>query len=197
MNTKKEFGNFLSTDDLKNWLLGQKIDLTIWNCGDAKSVENLFDELQHGDCSIQLRPPLRVIYVVQVFIIRDKSILVELEQEMSDHRKRKRNLPPSEKMKPGESWANATKRCLKEELQIEPDAIKIITKECKPSIRYRNSNSYPGLKTKYFIYRIHTEVNGLPEGNFWSEEETRVEDADVIRNHYWGWTHLKKIKYPD
>lgn len=194
---KKEFGNFPSVESLHQWLLTLSIDLDSWNCGQAKSVDNLFNEISKGESSIQLQPPLRVVKVVQVLVMHDGKYLLELGQELDDKRMRSRKIPPSEKMKPGEDCLFAAKRCLLEELQIQDQDITILTRQCKPRYRYRNSRSYPGLRTKYSIYRVEVIVKDLPTENFWTDEKTIQTDGEIIRRHYWGWGYLKKIKYPD
>jgi len=197
MKAENKLANFSSFDELEKWLIDQKIDLSLWNRGNAKSVENLLNEIIQGDCSIQLNPAMRIIHVVQVLIFRNQTLLVEIEQEMNDERTRKRNLPPSEKMKPGEDCRQAAIRCLVEELQVSEDQVNILTKDCKAFIRYRNSRSYPGLKSKYFVYRVQAQVEQLPEGNFWSKEKESPKHKEIVRRHYWGWSQMKKIKYPD
>lgn len=197
MKSKNKLANFSSIDELERWLINQKIDLSLWNRGNAKSVENLLNEIIQGDCLIQLNPPMRIIHVVQVLIFRNQTLLVEIEQEMNDERTRKRNLPPSEKMKLGEDCRQAAIRCLVEELQVSDNQVKILTRDCKAFIRYRNSRSYPGLKSKYFVYRVQAQVEQLPQENFWSKEKVSPKHTDIVRRHYWGWSHMKKIKYPD
>jgi hypothetical protein len=194
---KKEFGNFTSLENLHQWLLTQSIDLDRWNCGQAKSVSNLYNEIVTGESSIQLQPPLRVLKVVQVLVRNAGKYLLELGQELDDKRLRTRNILPSEKMKPGEDCLIAASRCLVEELQIQTDRIKILTKQCKPVYRYRNSRSYPGLRTKYVVYRVEVTVKDLPTDDFWTDEISNQGDIEIIRRHYWGWETLKKIKYPD
>ncbi len=194
---KKEFGNFPSVESLHQWLLTVSIDLERWNCGQAKSINNLFDEIEKGESSIQRQPALRVVKVVQVLVMSAGKYLLELEQEMDDQRMRKRNIPPSEKMKPGEDCLFAARRCLIEELQIQDQNINVITTKCQPSYRYRNSKSYPGLRTKYVIYRVEASVKDIPTDNFWTDEKTNQGEKEIIRRHYWGWGTLKKIKVPD
>lgn len=197
MKTPLKIREFIDKKDLEIWLINQGIDLSQWDCDNAKSIENLFKEIKGGDCVIQQSPPLRVIHVVQVLIFREKLILTELAQELSDLRKRKRNLPPSEKMKPDENCLHAAIRCLEEELQITKDRITFLTNECKPSVRYRYSKSYPGLKSKYYVYRVHVQVDGLPNGNFWSKEKISGDYQQSVHRHYWGWTQMKNIKISD
>jgi hypothetical protein len=194
---KKEFGDFPSVESLRHWLLTQSFELDRWNRRQAKSVGHLFDEIKNGESSIQLKPPLRVVNVVQVLVSQDGKYLLELEQELDDKRTRKRNIPPSEKMKPGENCLDAARRCLLEELQILDKDIEILSEDCKAIYRYRNSRSYPGLRTKYCIYRVKVYVKNLPVEGFWTEEKTNHADKEIIRRFYWGWGNLKMIKVPD
>lgn len=194
---KNEFGYFPSVEILHQWLLTLSLNLESWNKGQAKSVGHLFDEIINGESSIQLKPPLRVVNVVQVLVSQDGKYLLELEQELDDKRTRKRNIPPSEKMIPGENCLNAARRCLLEELQIADKEIEILSQDCKPIIRYRKSRSYPGLKTKYCIYRVKVFVKNLPAEGFWTEEKTNHAEKEIIRRFYWGWGNLKMIKVPD
>ncbi len=194
---KKEFGNFTTLESLHQWLLTINIDLDRWSSGQAKSVKNLFNEIVTGESSIQLQPPLRVVKVVQVLVRNADKFLLELGQELDDKRLRKRKIPPSEKLKPGEDCLIAARRCLVEELQIQPDKIILLTEQCKPVYRYRNSRSYPGLRTKYVVYRVEVIVKDLPSNDFWTDEKSNQGTQEIIRRHFWGWRTLKKIKYPD
>lgn len=194
---KNEFGYFPSVESLHQWLLTLFLDLDNWNRGQAKSVGHLFDEINNGESSIQLKPPLRVVNVVQVLVSHDGKYLLELEQELDDKRTRKRNIPPSEKMKPGENCLDAARRCLLEELQIADKDIEMLSDECKAIYRYRNSRSYPGLRTKYCIYQVKVYVKNLPVEGFWTEEKAKHGVQEITRRFYWGWGNLKMIKVPD
>lgn len=194
---KKEFGNFTSLESLHQWLLNQSVDLDRWNCDQAKSVSNLFNEIVTGESTIQMQPPLRVVKVVQVLVMNTGLNLLELGQELDDKRLRKRNIPPSEKMKPGEDCLVAARRCLVEELQIQAQDITVVTKQCKPVYRYRKSKSYPGLRSKYIVYRVEVTVKGLPTEDFWTDEKSKQGAKEIVRRHYWGWRTLKVIKYSD
>lgn len=193
----KNLGYFPTVEKLKDWLKALPIELDSWNVGQAKSVEHLYSEISNGDCYLQIQPPLRVVKVVQVLITKGELTLLELEQELDDKRKRKRNIPPSEKMKADENCLDAARRCLIEELQVNQDDIVIKTNDCKASTRYRKSRSYPGLNTKYSIFRVHAQVKGLPDGNFWTEEINLKEGVEIVRRFCWGWSYLKKIKFLD
>jgi hypothetical protein len=194
---KKDCGNFQSIEHLLIWLSDQSIELSKWNQGHAKSVENLFYELENGECQMQMQPPLRVVNVVQVLVTNGELYLLELEQELEDKRKRNRNIPPSEKMKPNENCLDAARRCLIEELGVNNDDIDIKTQDCIASIRYRKSRSFPGLNTKYYVFRVYAQVRGLSEENFWTEEITQKDGVEIVRRFCWGWSNLRKIKLAD
>jgi hypothetical protein len=194
---QKKIGNFPTVEKLQNWLKSLPIELEAWNIRQSKSVEHLFAEISNGECYLQIQPPLRVVSVVQVLVTNGELYLLELEQELDDKRKRKRNIPPSEKMKADENCLDAARRCLIEELGVNHDDIVIKSKDCKASTRYRKSHSYPGLKTKYFIFRVHAHVKGLSNENFWTEEINHKDGVEIKRRFCWGWSNLKKIKFPD
>jgi len=194
---QKNIGYFQTKDELINWLTLISIDLNQWNTGYAKSVDHLYEEIEKGESSIQLEPPLRIVKVVQVLVTQEDQILIELEQELDDKRKRNRNIPPSEKMKPGEDCLVAAKRCLLEELGVDQNNVILNMQECKANIRYRKSRSYPGLRTKYIIFRVYAQVKGLSQDPFWTVEKTIKDDVEIVRRFCWGWGNLKKIKLPE
>lgn len=173
--------------DLEKWLQLNHLPLHEWNRNEAKSVTQLYEEIHKGECWLQPEPPLRVVSVVQVLVFQNNLLLVEIEQELSDQRSRKRCMPPSEKMKPGENWRTAARRCLVEELEVSQDQINLVSKTCKPIIRERFSLSYPGLKSQYHIYQVEAEVSDLPEKSFSTKENTETLTDQAINKHYWDW----------
>mgnify|MGYP000924067211 CR=1 FL=1 len=186
---QSEYADFKSAEELKIWLKNF-VSLADWSRGGAKSVEQLFDEIRNGDCSIQTEPPLRIVRVVQVLVQRDNLFLLEKEQLLADNRTRLRNLPPSEKMKPGEECQAAAVRCLEEELGINEDQVEMIGLSSGPKIIVRSSTSYPGLNSKYFIFPVVVKVNHLPEQDFWTDEQSSGGDHEVIHRHRWGWGEI-------
>ena len=130
--------------ELKECLQANDVDLSDWGKGNAKNLEQLFEEIISGECWLMANPLLRILPIVQVLIVANGKILIETAQELSDQRIRERNLPPSEKMKPDESWRFTTIRCVEEELGIKPDQIEFVTQSCTPIIRQRDFSILPG-----------------------------------------------------
>ncbi|MAT41639.1 MAG: hypothetical protein CL609_04805 [Anaerolineaceae bacterium] len=190
MSTKKDF---LSVEELKSWLIKNQIPIQEWGLGHAKTILQLYHEINKGECKLLNDPPKRILPVVQVIIQRDHLVLVELEQELSDLRKRKRCLPPSEKMKPDETWLSAAIRCLDEELSLQPNQFTILSKNCEPIIHERLSQSYPGLPSQYHVYSVHVRANDLPEIEFWTDEKADPGNKTAVRRHLWGWIAYNKI----
>lgn len=184
--------DFLSIEALKSWLTDNHIPIHKWGLGDAKTILQLFHEIKKGECELRDNPPKRILPVVQVIIRRDNLVLVELEQELNDARKRKRCLPPSEKMKPGESWFTAATRCLDEELALSPDQYTILSTTCEPIITERPSQSYPGLKSQYHVYTVEVNAHSLPDKNFWTNEKEDLDCDTTVRRHHWGWIAYNK-----
>lgn len=186
---------FSSLEELQNWLSNNNVPIEQWGKGYAKTINQLFLELQRRECIIKTNPPMRILTVVQIIIKHDDLILVELSQEMQDQRRRKRSLPPSEKMKPGEGWHQAAVRCLDEELSIQENQFTILSKDCKPDIYEKQSQSYPGLLSQYHLYRVHVAADHLPKNEFWTVEKIQSGQKQAVRRHLWGWVHPQSIKF--
>ncbi|MBE9075888.1 NUDIX hydrolase [Romeria aff. gracilis LEGE 07310] len=178
--------SFETIDQLMHWLESQAIDLQSWNRGGAKSVENLWQELVSGEAVIQSPPPMRIVSVVHIIIRQGAKILIEEKQEYHSGRIRRRGIPPAEKMKPGESAAAAAIRGIEEELGVDSPEVKILKSAQQPRQATRDSQSYPGLLTQYWLYEVEAEVPGLPDEPF-STIETSKTPAAQIRKHYWHW----------
>jgi len=191
-DVNKKNGNFKknvllqSLEQLKDWLVSRGIDLSRWGCGQAKTVESLWDELVNGEMLIQDNPTLRIGHVVQIIIRRDQKILIESEQVFDDKRIRTRNYPPSEKMRKDETYREAAIRCLQEELGLDPEDIEIIDSTYRQTQKELESPSYPGLQTRYLFHIVEARVNGLPDTDFWTDESAQNQ-KDPIRRHHWTW----------
>ena len=183
---------FLSIDDMQDWLSASEIDTTFWGEGNAKSLANLWEEYISGEIHFMDHPPCRVVDVVQIFICRERQILIEAEQELENGRRRFRNQPPSEKIKPGETYLQAATRCLQEELGMPLDALSFLpeTHQCRQETT--NSLSYPGLVTEYTFHTIKARVEGLPDEEFWVEN-TAVKAGDPVVRHLWVWRYGRSI----
>ena len=114
------------------------------------------------------------------------AILIDSEQIFKDGRCRKRNIPPSEKMLPGETFVDAAQRCLVEELHIKPQNITIYPETHKMRQERRDSYSYPGLPSLYTIHSVEVAVRGIPQQDFRTFELNNPGEG-VVREHRWAW----------
>ena len=135
------------------------IDVNSWGKGEAKTVRHLFEAIESGETTLEEENGLiRKVAVVAADIIHTNKAgktfkLIEEKQIFSDGRKRKRNLPHSmtETVRPREDIEKALQRGIKEELKVDtPFEIRF------EKLLYETvvSPSYPGLRTKYVIYRF-------------------------------------------
>lgn len=169
----------------------------------TKTLVNLFLELSHGDCTLDLPPPpaaaaaqvVRAVHVATVRIRNRRGArLVEARQLLSDGTVRSRGPRPlSEKMRPGESPEAAAARAVTEELG-ERARVRIVGEEGAPRVEERESVSYPGLPARYVLHAVDAEVvGGVPEDGAFETEETGEDHGDAgagaitVKRHYWEW----------
>jgi hypothetical protein len=177
---------FQSENQLEDWLHQANIDTSLWGEGNAKTVNHLWIELLEGEAHLQDNPLLRLVDVVQIIIRRGKQILLEMEQELENGQVRFRNQPPSEKIKAAESYKDAALRCLWEELGVVATAVTFHPNTYTQVESETDSLSYPGLKTRYTFHMIESEVNGLPDEDFW-RNNAAFGTGDPVKRHHWTW----------
>ena len=182
---------FPTTCHLQEWLDAHDIDTGNWGQADAKTLPDLWQELQHGESVLQADPPLRCVRVVEVIISRGTELLVEAEQHFVDGRVRVRNRPPSEKLYPDEDPVAAARRCLQEELSVAPSAISFPCQELIARTVREQSSSYPNLTSEYTFYVVHANVNGLPPTDFTTLNSAH-DVGDPIVAHHWVWVSKTK-----
>lgn len=182
----KSLVEFKSIEQLQKWLNSKEIDYSQWGKDNTKTIQNLWTEICQGESLIQDFPPLRIIQVVQILIRRGGKILVEDKQDLGNDGHRYRGMPPSEKIKPGENMMNAAIRGIEEELQVKRKDITKVLSSIKEKKETRESNSYPGLNTRYIIYEVEAEINNLPEQDFWTSESID-NHTDPVTRHQWKW----------
>ncbi|KAK8587274.1 hypothetical protein V6N13_086268 [Hibiscus sabdariffa] len=104
-------------------------------------------------------------------------------------------------MKPHESIEEAVARAVREELGSM--TVSIVPGSYKRKLEDRNSASYPGLPARYVLHSVDAWVEGLPEGDFVTEEKEEYEDLDgsmglekavSVRKHFWKWVRSKFSK---
>lgn len=176
---------------LEKWLNKSGINTKGWEVQAKKTLVNLWDEYKSGDCILK-DGPLRHITIVILIIIRGNNILFETKQKFVNGIYRIRNKPPREKVKPNETIIEATKRCLKQELQLLELDYQILNISNTPKIYKRESDSYPGLNTEYTEYFADISTLKLPNISFLTKE---IGDAyDPVEEHYWEWK-LRIVDY--
>lgn len=132
--------------------------------------------------------------------------MIESHQELSDGSIRIRDRPLSEKLKSGEDIEGAVKRAIKEELgsviygvdDNEKDVnfdeiVRVMMDSYERKVEERVSASYPGLPACYVLHTVDAFVEGLPEGEFATVEETEYEGCDnevadkavSVKKHFW------------
>lgn len=175
---------------LSEWLRQYQIPLDKWGHGEAKTVAALWQEIAAGEAELWAEPLLRVIQVVKMKVKQSQHsnlVLMEVEQVLSDGRRRARNQIPGEKILDNEPIKKAALRGLYEELGIEPAALQFVHIPEEPEIEERESPSFPGLQTQYRFYEIEVEVRGLPEETFWTEDLGK----SGVKRHRWDWVNEK------
>lgn len=117
-------------------------------------------------------------------------------------------------MKPGETVDSAVIRAVKEELgsiingffgnsDSNDDAIlRIVPNSYTKKVEERVSVSYPGLPACYVLHTVDALVDGLPEGEFCTEEGEEYEESDEkkladgavsCKKHYWKWVDFDSV----
>lgn len=117
-------------------------------------------------------------------------------------------------MKPNETPEAAVYRAVREELgQIikgsvgdseNESVVRIVPGSYRTKLEERNSASYPGLPACYVLHSVDAVVEGLPEGEFCTEEEEHREceenqravacEAVSVKKHYWEWVIADSTK---
>ena len=150
---------FVSENDLADFLVTNGIPIDQWGKGSAKTVRHLYNEILEKEAFLSYIDDrlTRSIELVSAQIFYDSPggvlKLVEEKQIFKDGRARTRYLESSvsEKMKSGEGPRNSIIRGIEEELKI---AISMDQIEIDGNIdETEESNSYPGLLTHYKGYK--------------------------------------------
>ena len=155
---------------MKELLTKSSINTKSWGRGKAKSLDRLLHEIIVGETTLSIGPDKKLIRDVKVSNVtvtyRDLK-LAEERQVFEDGRVRVRSLSASiaEKVYPDESPKEATKRCLKEELDLEPTSE---LKKVNTKVNTVVSPSYPGLRSRYTVHSYELTLDPEyfhPEGS--------------------------------
>lgn len=126
---------------------------------------------------------------------------------------RNRGRPLSEKMKPVEDLESAVIRAVREELGSimkgsgfddsgDVDIVKVVQGSYRKKVEERNSVSYPGLPACYILHSVDACVEGLPDGDFCTEEEEYrncetsgvANEAVSVKKHFWKWVSADSLE---
>lgn len=149
----EEFNSDL--DNLKELLNSYNIPIDLWGTGKSKTINNLLNELENNECSLEEKNDKITRYIefvgIKIYYNKDdeRFILKEDRQEFNDGRVRRRDMPSSvsEKMVFGEDPIVASIRGIREELGVKIEAHQLTKRS---DLNYNGGSlSYPGLDTKY------------------------------------------------
>lgn len=199
-----------SVEELKRQLKAFNIDLSKFGVDKAKSIDQLFHELESYECRMLLRGN-KLIRVVDLMVLRFKSpkgkYLVEVNQKMPDGRDRPVTRLPAVMRKAGGSGIdmarNEVARLLRQELNTTPQVVSVEMNLEDANMDVMSfiqaSGSYPGIETVYRKSFFNATVApkappgeltklGLPaEGQF----STRMDDGGTTG---WDWWTPDKCK---
>ncbi|PON16156.1 hypothetical protein C2W62_19960 [Candidatus Entotheonella serta] len=190
MATPSDFASIDSFVALNTLLTAAGVDTSRWGRENTKSVDDLWAEIAAGESRIRTQPLLRVVAgAVSVLIRRGSCMLIETRQVFASGMIRQRNIPPAEKMLPGERPIDAAIRCLSEELGVMRHDIESVASMSPPRHEVSPSPSYPGLLTSYTFHTVEARVQGLPDHDFVTHEYDTDGQAWIIQ-HNWAWQRV-------
>jgi hypothetical protein len=177
---------------LADWLQAQGVDTGQWGEGNAKTVADLWLEIIQGESVLETNPVRRRVEVVRLLLWQNGRLLLEIEQLLANGRSRHRYRPPSEKLKPGESYLTAARRCLREELGLIDGQFSLHPDSHRRHETAEISPSYPHLLTSYIFNDIEVESDHLPPRAFWRDNTAHAQGDPVLR-HLWDWRPVDKV----
>lgn len=175
-----------SIDELALALSRERVDVASWRPPAAASVEDLFDELRRGESELEVVPLCRRVRIVRLKITDDGGRpLIERRVRHASGRVQDRGRAPAEKMLRDERVAEAVARALREELPVAGALFRILEVGGQPWVEERaSSGSFPGLRSVYQIHEAFVRAQGLPAGDFATEEIVASGHRIV---HEWTW----------
>eukprot|EP01023_Acetabularia_acetabulum_P023116 TRINITY_DN2269_c0_g1_i1.p1 TRINITY_DN2269_c0_g1~~TRINITY_DN2269_c0_g1_i1.p1 ORF type:complete len:227 (-),score=5.77 TRINITY_DN2269_c0_g1_i1:309-989(-) len=188
---------FIGTDahQLTLWLNQNGIDTSAWGHGATKTVEELFEEVQLGESSLQLCELGTALRCVRIAVVEIKNqngqILTEYKQVLPNGHERFRGLKLSEKLLQDEHWEQGVRRGVLEELgpaisdsQNILQNLTLIPESYQQQYEERVSNSYLGLKSRYECNQITAYLSCIPQSGQFVTQEQR---PNGILTTHWRW----------
>ncbi len=165
--------------------LRQNLPIEEYGRNGKKSFEQLHEEIAVGETVIREENgrPLREVRVVQFETHCRGQILIEDRQIFANGDERRRSFgAPSEKLLPSETYEDAVRRGLCQELGLSSETVeRLPITYLREETKVAESGSYPGLTTRYAlrIYRVD-----LPDELYQPEY---VERSDSGMTSYFKW----------
>jgi hypothetical protein len=173
--------HFVSPNDLYLFLSDKGVPLDLFGSGNAKTVDQLYEEIQSGETKLLYDEGVLIRYFrgVVVHVYSGVYKLHEDRQEFKDGRIRRRNFDfLGEKMVNGEAPVDAALRCIKEEIGIDVSNLEYQRRELKP---HADSMSYPGIITIGDLYHFNVT---LESSDFNLDGYIEYQDA---KTNYYVW----------
>lgn len=153
---------FLTKSKLEKFLLQNKIPITEWGKGSAKTIDHLFKEIIKGESKIEIidNELVRHVKALSITVLYKNLILKEDYQKFKDGRVRRRKMDASvaEKLdKNDKDLIGAVIRGIKEELDISIDNSQI--SENGKNRQIMDSMSYPGLHSIVDLFKYTVTLN--------------------------------------
>eukprot|EP00928_Gymnodinium_smaydae_P033371 TRINITY_DN23921_c0_g1_i1.p2 TRINITY_DN23921_c0_g1~~TRINITY_DN23921_c0_g1_i1.p2 ORF type:complete len:568 (+),score=183.33 TRINITY_DN23921_c0_g1_i1:2173-3876(+) len=152
----------MHVDDLRTYLVNNKVDPERFGKDGAKTLENLSEELLKGESSIMLQGDqvLRVVDVVVLLITKEgeDEILVETQEKLKDGTINTLDRLPGIKRRPDENMFSAGQKLLTRQLQIDENCVSIDGKNTQTIEKEKESAHYPGIRTLYRRRIIRAEL---------------------------------------
>lgn len=187
-----------SSAQLKEYLIQASIPLEKWNCGIAKSLEDLYREISRGETELLGLPSglVRSTSVVRIDVYyKDEQQqlwrLKEDRQVFSDGRERRRPRKSAiaEKCLRNEDPEIAATRAIAEELAIHRPLQLIAEGEHQET---RVSRSYPGLLTQYTVYSYKVSLDQCDyQEQGYTEAGDEGDPGCSSLTTFFIWTHVE------
>jgi hypothetical protein len=180
--------HFVSESHLHKFLVDMNVDVSQYGKDNAKTVEQLREEINAGGCRLRIARstgPAHQTTGIRPVVLRVERVLtavnVALRSKCAPHLvlfETARTMPngitsdrkghkciPSKKLSPEQLEMpknKAVEQCameiLQEQLKLGTSCVRIVKGTMNTSMLVRNSNAFPGISTKYCIYRVDAQL---------------------------------------
>jgi hypothetical protein len=181
--------HFVSEMHLQNFLSTMNIDVSQYGKENAKTVEQLREEINSGGCRLRIVRsrigPLHPITGIHELVLTAERVLTAVnvalrskeqpdlvlfetartEANGTTSQRKGHKCIPSKKLSPEQMEMpknQAVQQCaleiLQDQLKLNTACVRIIKGSMNTSMLARNSNAFPGISTKYCIYRVDAEL---------------------------------------